>query len=206
MASTELILTIYSRNIQSLISIFEDSAQIRAQKEKEMEARINELAGDEIETFSLYSYHFDWLLLQALFISGFTYFEVFMKSMAEIVEKEFANKSKIKLNDIKGNGHLDTYRKYLFLIGEIEYANENLKEWKDIQEFKLIRNAITHDYGIIKKKLNKIIEHDLFLGKNENFIRIRKISFLEDFVKISTSYMNMIVEELDNKIYNNYNS
>ena len=199
MDNIELNLAIYSSNISSTVSIFKDSAEVREKRVEELmkKLEIESWSEEEFRKFSHYDMHFDWLLIQALFISGFSYFENFMRNIAEIIEKDKGDK--IKLNDIKGDGYLDTYRKYINLIGDIQKANSDRKEWQVILEFKTIRNAITHDNGIITKKLFKIKEHDLYFGPGEKYIRIKNIKFLEDFVTTSTKYMESIAQEIGQK-------
>jgi hypothetical protein len=119
--------------------------------------------------------------------------------MAKRVEKKTI--SKIKLNDIKGNGILDCYRKYINLIGEIEIANNNNNLWKTLTEFKTVRNSITHHYGRIDKKLDIFKRYDLYFGPSETQIRLRNVNFLKDFCEISINYMTMISDEMNEKDY-----
>lgn len=199
MDNIKLSLDIYTSNINSIVSIFNDSDEIRKKRAKEFERKLymENSTSEDFEQFNHYIFHFDWLLMQSLFISGFSYFENYMKSIAEIIEK--LRGDRIKLNDIKGDGYLDTYRKYIYLIGDIQQANSDRKEWQVILEFKTIRNSIIHEDGIIAKKLSKIKEHNLYFGPSQKLIRIRNIKFLEDFVTTSTKYMESIALEIRQK-------
>jgi hypothetical protein len=200
MDNIELDLAIYSDNLTSLLLIFNDSAEIRKQRLDDLMNKIEstDWTDDEFHKFTLYDIHFDWLLIQALFISGFSYFESFMRCIAQIVEKH--NGGRIKIADIKGDGNLDTYRKFLCLIGQIQNANGNKKEWQIIKEFKTIRNAIVHDNGLITKNLSKINQHNLYFGPGKRHIRISNIKFLEDFVTTSIEYMSLIASETRSKV------
>jgi hypothetical protein len=199
----ELSRVVYSSNIQSIVSIYNDSDQIRKLKTLEFEERlkIKTWTNEEFEEYSHYKFHFDWLLMQSLFVSGFSYFENFMRSIAIQVEK--AKGGRIKLTDIRGQGYLDTYRKYIHLIGEIDAAKSDQMEWQSLLEFKEVRNSITHESGRVKRKIGKVAEHDIYYGPSETMIRIKKIGFLQDFVNISTNYMKIIGDEIQTKNYGN---
>ena len=196
MDNIELNLAIYSDNISSLVLIFNDSTETRERRLLDLTTKIKiaSITDKDFQRFALYDIHFDWLLIQALFISGFSHFESYMRSIAQIVEKQKGDR--IKLSDIKGDGNLDTYRKYIYLIGQIHAANGNIKEWHIIKEFKTIRNALVHENGCITKKLSKIDEHNLYFGPSKKHIRISNIKFLEDFAKTSIEYMSAIASEV----------
>ena len=198
----DLTLKIFSSNILSVLSIYNDSEKTRLKNRNELLEKLEKEANwsdKEFDKFSHYEYHFEWLLIHSLFISAFSYFETFMLSIAKQIEKK--NKSKIKLNDLKGKGDLDCYRKYINKIGEIESANNTSKNWNEISEFKTIRNSIIHKYGIVDKKVNLIKKFDLYFGTNEQMIRIKNIKFLERFCELSTEYMNEIISETKEKNY-----
>ncbi len=213
--------SVFKSNITSLVSIYKDSEENRIKKAKEIEAEIHQwsnnntgkpfqemeiLTEDKIEDYNLYQYHFDYLLLNSLFISAFSLFEIHLKRLAKIAEKGFD--SKIKLSDIKGNGEIDTIRKYLFLIHSIEKANGNTDEWKELQEFKAIRNSIVHQGSILNPDKNfkpqkvvgfkKLKEHNIWMNPDTIYFRLKKVSFLEDFKRLSIEYSDNLTLELTN--------
>ncbi|MGQ1787180.1 hypothetical protein [Saccharicrinis sp. GN24d3] len=196
----DLNLSIYSSNISSIVSIFEDTKVIREKKANELLKKLEEQSEwteEEFQEYSHYQYHFDWLLMHSLFLSGFSYFENYMRATAKEIENKVGGKIKIK--DIKGNGYLDTFRKYIHLIGEISSANDNSENWKSILSFKDVRNSITHQSGQIKKESTKIVEHDIFFGPSKKLIRIRNIDFIKDFVRVSIDLMTAIANEKNKK-------
>ena len=198
----DLNLSVFSSNISSVLSIYEDSEKTRLNNRNELPKKLEKdtnWSDSEFEKFSHYEYHFEWLLIHSLFISAFSYFETFMLSQAKQIEKK--TNSKIRLKDIKGKGDLDCYRKYINLIGEIEFVSNSSKEWQEISEFKTIRNSIIHKYGVIDKKVNLIKKYDLYYGESEKMIRIKNIEFLKDFCKSSIDYMTELVTELKQKNY-----
>lgn len=115
--------SIFSSNILSVLSIYQDSEEIRLKNKNELLEKLKKDASwteSEFEQFSHYEYHFEWLLIHSLFISAYSYFENFMFSIAKQIEKK--TKSEIKLDDIRGKGDLDCYRKYINKIG-IKFQN-----------------------------------------------------------------------------------
>jgi hypothetical protein len=197
MNGINLTLSIYSSNLKSLKSIYLDSISVQKIKIDEyLKIRQNSSwSEEEFDDYSHYENHFEWLLLQALFVSGFSYFENFMKSIARQVEKE--KNHNVKIKDLKGDGLIDVYRKYLFLIGEYKIASSDRKEWKNINDFKKLRNAIIHDYGIMNTKLEIIEKHKLAIGPSKKMIRIRNVDFLDDFILTATNYMEKIASEIN---------
>ncbi|MCA0238729.1 MAG: hypothetical protein LCH81_20315 [Bacteroidetes bacterium] len=193
-------LAVFTSNIESLISIYNDSEKIRQLKKKELEDSLNvkSWSDKEFNEYSHYAFHFDWLLLQSLFVSAFSYFENYMESIAKFIES--TGEQKIKIKDIKGDGILDTYRKYLYLIGNVEKASNGKKEWQKLNDFKKVRNIITHAYGKLDKEFEILKKHDIYYGPSKRMIRIKNINFVKDFVVTSTSYMNEIAIEVK-KIY-----
>ena len=197
MNGINLTLSVYSSNLKSLKSIYLDSISVQKTKIDEyLKIRKNSFwSEEEFDEYSHYENHFEWLLLQALFVSGFSYFENFMKSIARQVEKE--KNHNVKIKDLKGDGLIDVYRKYLFLIGEYKIASSDRTEWKNINDLKKLRNAIIHDYGIINTKLEIIEKHKLAIGPSKKMIRIRNVEFLDDFILTATNYMEKIASEIN---------
>ena len=198
----DLTLSVFSNNISSVLRIYRDSEKIRLKNKNELLEKLEKdvkLTSSEFEQLSHYDSHFEWLLIHSLFISAYSYLENFMFSIAQQVEKN--TKSEIKLNDIRGKGDLDRYRKYINKIVEIEKAKNDYENWNQISEFKAIRNSIIHKYGVMDKKINLIKKYDLYFGPSKKMIRIKNVKFLEDFCALSIEYMNEIVNEIKEKNY-----
>ncbi|THD66276.1 hypothetical protein E7Z59_10690 [Robertkochia marina] len=195
-------LNLFSDNIKSILTIYEDSNKIREEKRDQSWEKIMEqskFSQEEFDEFNLYDFHFEWILLHSLFISSYSYFENFMLSCAKQIQKKL--NSKIEIKDIKGNGDIDSYRKYLNLIGEIEFADPTNEGWKKLMEFKAIRNSIIHKYGEINQNLSIIREHNIYFGPSQKMIRINNKSFLEDFSQSSIEYMSNLTKEINKKYY-----
>ena len=196
----DLYLNIFSSNITSLLSIYEDADKARLTKRGELLKKLFDegtWTDEEFNSFSHYESHSEWILMHSLFISAFSYFEIYMQVVAKKIELN--STSKIKLKDIRGNGDLDCYRKYINYIGQIEFASNEEKTWKKIIEFKTIRNSIVHKNGVIDKKVNLIKNYDLYYGPNEKMIRIKNLDFLKDFCKYTIDYMTKLTAEIEIK-------
>ena len=196
-------LRVFSNNIFSLLSIYKDSTESGTRKRSELLEKLEKdnLADDEFKKVTHYFLHFDWLLIHSFFISAFSYFENFMLLTATQVEERV--ESKVKLNDIRGKGDLDCYRKFINIIGDIEMASPNSKIWQEISEFKSIRNCIIHEYGRVKKEVSLIKKYKLYYGPGKKMIRINDIKFLEDFCHTSVDYMTELIDEINKKYQDN---
>jgi len=146
----------------------------------------------------------DWIFLNSIFISLFTNFENHISKLANIVEDKI--KSEIKINDIKGNGYIDKYRKYLYLIGKINSAKRN-KTWDEIDIFKLTRNKLSHRGGYFNTNPNSkledqhgfqfLIDNKVLLAGSLGHIRIRETFFLEKFVKMTAKLSDQLKHEIE---------
>jgi len=211
---------IFESNSKSLISIYQDSLDVRDRKVHELDgivekwsientgkrpSEIEEIGDDWFQDYNHYMHHFDYLLLHSIFLSSFSLFENHLKRIAEIT----AFTSTIKPSDIKGNGEIDTLRKYLYLVIGLKSTSSDKKEWGELLEYKAVRNAIVHSGGILnkdkKKDLNKvrgfkkIIEHNVWHRGDSVYFRIKTIEFLNGFSLSSIEYSKEIVNEIIKK-------
>ena len=191
---------VQSSNISSMVTFYDDTRDVRISKIRELEKIVethNTFTDKEFENYSFYSYDFDWLLIHSLFISCFSYFEVFMRNTA--IRIQHISKSKIKLTDLNGNGNLDCYRKYISHIGEIKSAENESKLWIELMEYKAVRNSLIHSYGKIKKPLKVLDKYNSYTSPTKTTIRLKDIQFLKNFEKTSIIYMKRIAEEFEIK-------
>ncbi len=129
--------------------------------------------------------------------------------LARIVEGRIPNT--IKIEDIKGQGYLDRYRKFLELEGNIQVAKKS-QLWNEIDIYKLVRNKLTHEGGYLhRNKKSKIegrsefkylIENKVLLAGSYGHIRIRETYFLEKFVTITAEISDALTKEIDKVITN----
>ena len=152
-------------NERALLSIFVDSEEIRMQKSIEIEKEIEKwnfetmskgpfdvqpLSSDIFNDYNHYHHHFDYLLLHSLFLAAFSLFENHLMRLVEIAENVMP--SRIKFSDIKGQGDIDSMRKYFNLVHNMLMADPSRKEWAEILEYKNIRNAIIHNGNNLNKE------------------------------------------------------
>ncbi|GEO02782.1 hypothetical protein AAE02nite_04460 [Adhaeribacter aerolatus] len=146
----------------------------------------------------------DWIFLNSIFIALYANFENHILMLSKFVESK--NLSPITLNDLKGIGYLDQYRKYLHLIGQIKSAEKNAY-WEEIDIYKLVRNKLAHEGGFFvrnpKLKLESqngykyLMDNKVLLAGSYGHIRIREIHFLEKFVNLSNQVSDQLVEEIN---------
>ena len=195
---------IYRKNVESLITIHEDTKAIREAKVIQLDQEVEEwsinntgnpmneigsIRDQWLNEYFHYKHHFDYLLLHSLYISIFSMFENHLHRMVEILCNG-AN-PQIKPQDIKGNGEVDTLRKYLCLVFGLKSANSDLVAWGDILEYKAIRNALVHSGCCLnrEKKSNKekvkgykkVLEHDIWYRSDAIYLRIRDEKPLKGF-------------------------
>ena len=211
--------TIFEKNSKSLISILEDSLDIREMKVRELDhgikewsikntgkdpSEIEELSGDWFQDYNHYMHHFDYLLMNSLFLSSFSLFENHLRRITEIL----SSTSIIKPKDIKGNGEIDKLRKYLNLVIGIESASSDKKEWRELLEFKAVRNSLVHAGAILnkdkKKDINKvrgfnlICKYNVWYRGDSIYFRIKTDEFLKGFSDLSIEYSKDICNEIIN--------
>ena len=212
--------TIFHSNVSSLISIYEDSLNIRESRIKELDNRIeswskentgklpneiDELEDDWFQDYNHYMHHFDYLLLHSLFISSFSIFENHIKRVVDILVHVM--RPIIKPGDIKGNGEIDTLRKYLYLVFDLNSACSDTVEWSEILEYKAVRNALVHAGGMLNKEkksnldkvkgFKKIKEHNVWYRTDSIYFRIKNIDFLKGFHRDATSFSDKLVQEIN---------
>lgn len=203
-----LVTSLYESNNNTLIKLSKQNLELNriAYDEfmrdtiKRSLSGINELNSGELAELM----NIDWLFLNSIYLSLFTNFENLILKLASIVEDRA--QSEIKINDIKGNGYIDQYRKYMSLIGKIKSAKRS-SEWEEIDTFKLVRNRITHEGGHLitnpKSKVENhsaykfLIDNKVLLAGSLGHIRIRETFFLEKFISITSKLSNQLKKEIE---------
>lgn len=210
---------IYRKNVESLISIHEDTRVIREAKVAQLDREVEEWSTDNtgkpvdeiesmrdqwLEEYFHYKHHFDYLLLHSLYISIFSLFENHLHRMVDILCK--STNPSIKPQDMKGNGEVDTLRKYIYLVFGLKSASSDLVAWGDILEYKAIRNALVHSGCCLNRELKpnknkvkgykKVLEHDVWYSSDAIYLRIRNEELLKGFVESSLCFLRGIQDEL----------
>jgi hypothetical protein len=154
----QLVKSLYKSNNDALIRVAEEALN---NKKNELETYIKGLtnSNDSELDKDLFSElcNIDWILLNSIFLALFSNFENSVYQIAKFVEDR--NRKEIGIQDIKGHGYLDQYRKYLHLIGGIISAEKN-NIWNEIDTFKLVRNKLVHEGGYLIKNSNQKLENN----------------------------------------------
>ena len=145
----------------------------------------------------------DGVFLNSIFISIFTNFENLIFKLARIVEVRTS--SAIKIEDIRGNGYIDQYRKFMHLVGKIQSAEKN-EIWEEIDIYKLVRNKLVHDGGYLHSSTKSRIEDRKefqYLEANKvpigssGRIKIREIYILEKFSGLTNNLLDRLKKDIE---------
>lgn len=125
-----------------------------------------------------------------------------ISQLANIVE----HNNSIKIEDIKGNGYIDQYRKYLYLVANIKSAKKN-DTWDELDIYKLVRNKLTHADGYLSKNIESkiedrkefkyLIENKVVLAGSFGIIRIKEMHFLEKFSELTNKLLDELVVDIE---------
>lgn len=215
----ELVHEIFSSNVRDLVKIHGDLEVAKSKRAGDLDLELKEwsigntdkntdemnpLRPDWVEDHIYNSHHIDWITLNSFYISAFTMFENALASIIEIaVEKA---QPKVRPKDIRGNGEIDSLRKYLWLIFDIKSANSDFREWSDLMEYRAVRNALVHSGGLLNKDQKPNLEkvkgiqvvrkHDIWHRGNSINLRILDSKPIKGFGELSGSFLKNIVNEL----------
>ncbi len=198
---------IFKSNLLSLINVSKDSIE---EQRKQYEVLIEKLSSDngDADWFDKSSHYanIDWILLNSILLSSFSFFEHHVFKLCRIVEDRV--NSKIQVDDISGKG-IYKFCKYLFLVGDIQCANKANNEWQEIILFQKVRNLIAHNGGIMladpTKKLenhecyNFLKKHDVIMAGSLGHIRIRNLTFVDTFRELTTKLSDSLTAEITAK-------
>lgn len=200
----ELTNKIFKANLGSLISVSRDSI---IEQETNFQIFIDKLSKEEVdENWLDKSAHYsniDWILLNSILLSSFSFFEHHVFALCRIVEDRSNNR--IQIENINGRG-IFKFCNYLFLVGQIQNADKTKKVWQEIIYFQKVRNLIAHNGGIMLTDPTKKLEnHECynFLRKNNvimagslGHIRIKDISFIEVFRDLTAEISDKLTYEI----------
>ncbi len=132
-------------------------------------------------------------------ISIYTLLENHLNVLCSVYEKH-SNHS-IKVKDLKGNGIIDTARKYLIKVIGINFPLNN--EWSEVKTIQRIRNLFVHNDGKLKgseeekRPIKSYIDSSPFLDLDQSErILIRK-GFTEHCLDIFRSFFDDLFAEID---------
>lgn len=146
----------------------------------------------------------DWIFLNSIFLALYSNFEDLIYKLARIVEDQ--NSKQIGIDDIKGQGYVDQYRKYMHLVGKIGSAKKD-EIWDELDIYQLVRNKLSHEGGYLNKSLKSkledrkefkyLIENKVLLAGTFGQIRLREIYFLEKFCDLSNKLLDLLLKDIE---------
>jgi hypothetical protein len=119
----KLVNSIYRRNNDTLIRLAKRNLESNKLEFESYIRNLIDTKGREADDnlFAELS-NIDWIFLNSIFLALFTNFENLIFKLAKIVENQ--NSGIIEIEDIKGQGYVDQYRKFMHLVGKIDSAKK----------------------------------------------------------------------------------
>ena len=203
---------IYKANLESLIQLSEETLAATSGPilQEFIEFQVNSSQGDDssnnMTKQGSHLANIDWLFLNSIFISFYSYFEHHLFALAKVVEER--SKSKITIDDMSGSG-INQYLNYLYLVGNIDFAKKGKQEWQIIQKFRKIRNILVHNGNMLNADHSKdVTTHELFnflisqgvkVAGTLGYLRIRTVDILTTFSQTTFAISDNIVDEINSK-------
>ncbi len=130
----------------------------------------------------------------------YSFFEGKLKSVCELIEKEFS--FKIKLDDLKNNEDIQLYLTYLEKIFGFDLPTDTEKFLTPIKQHKIVRNIIAHQDSNYKKEQKRKIQVEngleLFHHNGEiGFISIKSDKYAKFLLQNMEQFFNSLLEKLD---------
>ncbi|MBL7835008.1 MAG: hypothetical protein JNK18_13705 [Cyclobacteriaceae bacterium] len=147
---------------------------------------------------------FKAILYNTTFVSAVSLFEYLLKKVCQFYYKEHT----LTVEDIRANGNIATYRKYIEKVVKIDLSHLD-DQWKLIEKYNAVRNAVVHDDANINPK-NKpnLTGQDgyVFLSKSP-YIKFERAGsgkfkiidpkFIADFIALAEKYFDGLTEKLE---------
>lgn len=141
-------------------------------------------------TFKLYT--------NSIFITSYSLFEYVFKRICVLNY----NESKIKLSHLKGQG-IHSYKSYVENVMDVSLASLE-DDWKEIDRYRIIRNAIVHDYGESVSIPKSILDRfpDITMdGYVDSQFHINGTDFVLKFCFLSEKFIHQVVNIIQSKKY-----
>lgn len=167
----------------------------------------HEYSGHDIyenDFFSLIK--FDGLVLTSAIILTHSELEGNLRHICDSIGR-LQNK-KIRLDDIRGQGHIDQCKNYLEKVFDIDFSQQK-NEWEEIFAFNRLRNIIAHQNGVLTIKQDQKVQQTpdfKTLSKINNIVisdfgqvKISSEKTVKQFIKASRTILSNVCEELKRK-------
>ncbi|UII75321.1 hypothetical protein LV716_13800 [Flagellimonas sp. HMM57] len=144
---------------------------------------------------------FPELLNNSIFLVIYSLFESHFEELCVLVGKKIG--SSLHVKDLAGGNYIELCRNYLVKVVGVDLEPLNT-EWAQIRKHQILRNAIAHNKGKLKKidaDLERFIENKPGVNLVNHEIYIEKISFLTSFIDLIKKYFTNMNSILAKHIY-----
>lgn len=136
----------------------------------------------------------------SLILILYSFFEGKLKSICDLIEKEF--EYKIKLADLKNNEDIQHYITYIEKVFGFDIPAESEKYLTPIKQHKIVRNIIAHQDSNFKKNQKNRIQVGnglelISMNGETGFISLKSDMFANHLVQNIESFFKTVLEELD---------
>jgi hypothetical protein len=154
----------------------------------------------DLSFFGGFSPHF---LKKSSLIALYSILEELLKAFCDLAQKEL--ELKVKPNDLQGND-IEKFYKYLTKVVELDLDKKE-KEWREINDYRQIRNCIVHSYSNInysfqKDSLRLIINSNKYLSLWEETgeLFINHEDYLYRFIDLMEIYLDNLILEFNKNV------
>ena len=195
--------------VTSLLSICEQNVLVKNKRREQHDPtelnRKPQNISEQEKWLDTYFYHHEYehLLYHSIFISLYSLLESHLASIARLLES--TENKKIKIKDLNGAGIIDKYRRFLFLIFEIEKADKELEIWKEFEKFQFLRNRIVHNESYLSNIIGDfpstigfqlLKKYPKCVVSEEGLFKITDYKFVEDFGSLIIELSQNINKEI----------
>lgn len=178
----------------------EDMAKEGKAKYKDDPDALNEMYDFLEDDYNKYKTVFVKIHLNTAFVSSVSLFEYFLKRICYTYYKEF----KLKVDDIKADGNVSAYRKYLEKVVELDLSSLDEK-WNTLLKYNQVRNSIVHEYSDAWKKKDKPLDQQpvyQFISRSPHIkierpeygrFYIQDKQFILDFLGVAHEYLKGVI-------------
>lgn len=151
--------------------------------EVELKKQIAEYPQDEWEikayynntVFKDFDKNFYTILNSSMMISCYALFDTCLRQICDLAQKRI--KAELRYSDLHAESEIHAYRKYLLKVIGLE-LNELNQYWKEINDYRKVRNMIVHHHSnIINDKTRKIEDQNCYsIVSSNNYLKLNKRS------------------------------
>ncbi len=158
-------------------------------------------AYDFYETEIMNSSEFGDLLNQSMYLTIYSAFENEFFSLCEWCQR--AEKMELGPKDIKDQSYIGQCRKYIIKALGVNLDGLN-KQWEEIKNYQLIRNAIAHNNSVLKETSPTVLKFiegtpGISIDQKDSTIKIGSIVFLTNLIDKVVAFLTGTIEEVINQ-------